>query len=227
MCIKSEEVINVVELVNKLKHLRTSKNLNVEEVAEGSGVGESYLRKLENGDRRLNIETMLKLANFYKVSLDYLCGKDTREEIFPEYEHIVDVEGMGITSLPIIGDIAAGIPMTAIPESGEYMPFDTALCRINGHNLDEYFYFRIKGDSMEPTINDKDVVLVHRQPVVENGQVAVVLCDDFENATCKRVTVAGENLILNSDNRDYAPQVHECDRCMIIGKVIGRYGVVK
>jgi len=129
--------------------------------------------------------------------------------------------------LPIIGDIAAGIPITAIPETGEYMPFDTSICSINGHRLEEYFYFRIKGNSMEPTILDNDIVLVHRQPIVENGQVAIVLCDELEKAACKRVILTGDTLILNSDNKEYSPIIFECNKCMIIGKVIGRYGVVK
>jgi repressor LexA len=212
---------------NKIKELRASRNLSIEEVSDATGIGDSLLRKLESGDRRLNVEHLFKLADFFNVSLDYLTGKDEREEVFPDEYFVKEVDGHNITMLPVIGDIAAGIPMTAIPEKGEYVPLDTSVCSINGHKLEEYFYFRIKGNSMEPTIMDKDVVLVHRQPVVENGQVAIVLCDDFENAACKRITIAGDKLILNSDNRDYAPMVHEGNKCMIIGRVIGRYGMVR
>lgn len=131
------------------------------------------------------------MAKNINVSIDYLLNLDDREEIFPNEGSVIPVDGSYITMLPIIGDISAGIPITAIPESGEYMPFDTNLCSINGHRLEEYFYFRIKGNSMEPTIMDGDVVLVHKQPTVENGQVGIILCDDMENATCKRVTIAG------------------------------------
>jgi SOS-response transcriptional repressor LexA len=43
----------------------------------------------------------------------------------------------------------------------------------------------------------------------------------------KRVTLVKDSLILNSDNKDFAPMIYEANKCMIIGKVIGRYGVVK
>ena len=209
---------------NRIKQIRISKGLSVDAVAEGISMTGSYLRKLENGQRRLNIEHLFNLAQYFNVSLDYLTGKDDRTEIFPD--QIINVDGSTIVMLPVIGEIAAGIPMTAIPENGEYMPFDTNLCNISGHSLSEYFYLRVKGDSMEPAISNGDIVLVKRQSVVENGEVAVVLCNE-ESATCKRITIARESLILNSDNKSYAPMVYDSDDCLIIGKVIGRYGVVK
>lgn len=79
---------------------------------------------------------------------------------------------------------------------------------------------------MEPTISNGDVALVRKQSVVENGEVAAVLCDG-ERATCKRVTITKDNIILNSDNKKYAPMVQETDNCIIIGKVIGHYGAVR
>lgn len=212
---------------NRLRELRNRLSLSAEEMAGVLDVSLGYYYKLERGEKRLNVDHLNKLANFKNISADYILNFDDREEVFPEYLHIQEIDGYNITMLPIIGDIAAGIPITAIPEKGEYMPLDTSVCSINGHRLEEYFYFRIKGDSMEPTILDKDIVLVRRQPTVENGQVAIVLCDELENATCKRVTIADDKLVLNSDNRNYAPMIHDANKCMIIGKVIGRYGMVK
>lgn len=212
---------------NRLRELRNRLGLSAEEMAGVLDVSLGYYYKLERGEKRLNVDHLNKLANFKNISADYILNFDDREEVFPEYLHIQEIDGYNITMLPIIGDIAAGIPITAIPEKGEYMPLDTSVCSINGHRLEEYFYFRIKGDSMEPTILDKDIVLVRRQPTVENGQVAIVLCDELENATCKRVTIADDKLVLNSDNRNYAPMIHDANKCMIIGKVIGRYGMVK
>lgn len=212
---------------NRLKDLRNRLDLSAEDMANVLDISLGYYYKLERGEKRLNIDHLNRLAKNMNVSIDYLLNLDDREEIFPNEGSVISVDGSYITMLPIIGDISAGIPITAIPESGEYMPFDTNLCSINGHRLEEYFYFRIKGNSMEPTIMDGDVVLVHKQPTVENGQVGIILCDDMENATCKRVTIAGGKLILNSDNRDYSPMVHDGNKCMIVGRVIGRYGVVK
>jgi len=212
---------------NKLRELRNRLGLSAEEIAKALDITVGYYYKLERGEKRLNIDHINKLAQLMNVRSDYLLNLDDREEIFPEGSDVWEVNSHFISMLPIIGDIAAGIPITAIPETGEYMPFDTSICSINGHRLEEYFYFRIKGNSMEPTILDNDIVLVHRQPIVENGQVAIVLCDELEKAACKRVILTGDTLILNSDNKEYSPIIFECNKCMIIGKVIGRYGVVK
>jgi len=210
---------------NRIKQLRISRGLRVDDVASGVSLTGSYLRKLENGNRRLNIEHLFALAAYFNVSLDYLTGKDDRLEIFPE-GRLMSIDGNTIAMLPVYGEIAAGIPMTAIPEDGEYAPFDTKLCSINGHALSEYFYLRVKGDSMEPTILNGDIVTVRRQSVVENGEVAVILCNS-ENATCKRITIAKGSVILNSDNKIYNPMVYDADDCLIIGKVVGRYGAVR
>jgi len=212
---------------NKLRELRNRLGLSAEEIAKALDITVGYYYKLERGEKRLNIDHINKLAQLMNVRSDYLLNLDDREEIFPEGSDVWEVNSHFISMLPIIGDIAAGIPITAIPETGEYMPFDTSICSINGHRLEEYFYFRIKGNSMEPTILDKDIVLVHRQPIVENGQIAIVLCDELEKAACKRVTIIDNKLILNSDNKNYNPLIFECNKCMIIGKVIGRYGLIK
>lgn len=212
---------------NKLREIRNRLGLTAEEIAEALNISVGYYYKLERGEKRLNVDHLNQIAQFLNVSIDYLLNLDDREEKFPSLaSNIIEVDGAGITMLPIIGDIAAGIPITAIPEKGECMPFDVNISRINGHQLDEYFYFRVKGNSMEPTISNHDVVLVHRQPVIENGQVAVVLCD-CDGATCKRITLTEKNIILSSDNKDYPPMVFDRNDCIIIGKVVGRYGEVK
>jgi len=79
---------------------------------------------------------------------------------------------------------------------------------------------------MSPHIMDKDLVLVRKQDIVDNNELAVVLCNS-ETATVKRVVFAGDKIILNSDNKQYPPQIYNADECRILGKVINRFGVVK
>jgi repressor LexA len=144
--------------------------MTAEEIAEVLNITPGYYYKLERGEKRLNQDHLNKLAKLLNVSLDYLLNLNDREEIFPDY--VAHIEESNIAMLPIIGDIAAGIPITAVPENDEYMPFDTSLCRINGNELNVYFYFRIKGSQWNQPFTDRDIVLVHKQPIVENGQVA-------------------------------------------------------
>lgn len=127
-----------------------------------------------------------------------------------------------IVKLPIIGSFAAGQPVVAIPEDNEYFPFDTKLARVEGKVIDDYFYLRVKGDSMEPNLRDGDIALVRRQPIVDNGQIAAVLCDG-ESVACKRISFANGSITLYSDNPQYPPMVFRNEQCLIIGRVIGHY----
>jgi SOS-response transcriptional repressor LexA/DNA-binding XRE family transcriptional regulator len=129
-----------------------------------------------------------------------------------------------IIMLPVYGKIAAGIPITANQEN-DFYPLDTRFISLNGYSQDDFFFLRVQGDSMEPGIFNKDLVLVRSQPAVETNEVAVILYNG-EDATIKRVTVAGDKIVLNSDNKNYPPQIYNAVDCRILGKVLQRIGKV-
>lgn len=97
---------------------------------------------------------------------------------------------------------------------------------MNGYTKDDFFFLRIKDHSMEPTIADNDLVLIRKQPTVENNEIAAVLCN-CEDATVKRVVTSGKKIILNADNKDYPPMIYNSSECEIIGKVLKKIGDVK
>lgn len=66
MEIKMNEVLTV---------LRKENNLSQEQIAEKINVSQRAYAHYEKGDRQPNIETMIKLADYYKISLDYLTGR--------------------------------------------------------------------------------------------------------------------------------------------------------
>lgn len=160
-----------------------------------------------------------------KVSL-YVHGlyklEQNSRQIDVSQEALVPIEGDKIVKLPIIGSFAAGQPIIAIPEDDESFPFDTKLARVEGKSIEDYFYLRVKGDSMEPNLKDGDIALIRKQPIVDNGQIAAVLCDD-ETVACKRVSLSNGNITLYSDNPIYPPMVFKLEQCLILGRVIGHY----
>lgn len=90
------------------------------------------------------------------------------------------------------------------------------------HNPEEYFYLVVSGDSMEPRISSGDLALVHRQPDVESGELAVVLVDG-EEGTLKRVVKRDGAVILQPFNQSYQPQIfmgEELSQLTIVGKVV-------
>lgn len=171
------------------------------------------------------------------VRLDFLSGSDkdkislhgykTKTDESTKASNEIPFKPDSIIMVPVYGRIAAGLPITAIQENDEYYPLDTSLFNVNsGHTPSDFFYLHVKGDSMEPTILDGDLVLIRRQNTVETNEVAAVLCNG-EDATIKRVTISDDKLILNPDNKAYPPQLYNACDCHIIGKVLKRVGDVR
>ena len=88
----------------------------------------------------------------------------------------------GIRTIPVLGEIAAGIPIDMIEDIQGYEQLNLDEYSVTG----KYFALKIKGDSMEPTITDGSTVIVRQQPNVDNGSIAIVAVNGFE-ATCKKV----------------------------------------
>ncbi|SDF30368.1 helix-turn-helix domain-containing protein [Sporomusa acidovorans] len=61
-------------LAERLTYLREQRNLKLKEVAEAVGITPSAVGSLEHGRRPISIETLMKMANFYGVSTDWLLG---------------------------------------------------------------------------------------------------------------------------------------------------------
>jgi len=131
-----------------------------------------------------------------------------------------------IIMVPVYGKIAAGSPIKAMGPVEEYISMDTRFYNRDGYTKDDFFFLRVKGHSMEPTIADKDLVLIRRQPTIENNEIAAVLCTN-EEAAVKRIVVLGDKIILSSDNKDFLPMIYEASECQIIGKVLKKIGDVK
>jgi len=83
---------------------------------------------------------------------------------------------------------------------------------------DRSFLVRARGDSMEPMISDRDLVLVERQPRVETNTIALVICG--EEPRIKKLIYAGDQIVLASLNSRYSPEVYrKGEGIAIVGKV--------
>lgn len=125
-----------------------------------------------------------------------------------------EVEGM-----PIIGRVAAGMPILAEQNIQGYFNLDKTFAPSAGT-----FLLRVAGDSMvDEGIMDGDLVVVKPVPTIEDGQIGIVLLDD--EATVKRVFVQKDRIALKPANRRagyktrYVKQFDKNVR--ILGKVVG------
>ena len=100
--------------------------------------------------------------------------------------------------VPVLGDVAAGSPILAQECIDDYISFDT-----QGRD-GEFFALRVRGESMlNAGILPGDLVVVHRQPTAQNGEIVVALLE--EEATVKRLSRRGGEVWLLPENENYSP----------------------
>ena len=117
-----------------------------------------------------------------------------------------------ITSIPIIGTVAAGQPLLAVENITDYFPFPAQLLP-----NEETFILRVKGESMvNMGIYDGDYLIVEKTGTAKNGEVVVALVDD--SATVKRFYAENGHYRLQPEN-DYMDPII-VDHVEILGKAI-------
>ncbi|HUX60118.1 MAG TPA: transcriptional repressor LexA [Ignavibacteriaceae bacterium] len=119
--------------------------------------------------------------------------------------------------IPIVGRVAAGIPMLATENIEGNIVIDSSYLR----NSDDCFGLRVKGDSMiNAGIFEGDILIVRQSKQANNGEIVVALLDD--EATVKRYEKKNDRIRLLPENSAFQPiEVNESKEFSIIGKVAG------
>lgn len=119
--------------------------------------------------------------------------------------------------LPVMGRIAAGVPIEAISEASHHIAVPGAMLSGRGN----HYALEVKGDSMiEAGINDGDIVVIREQDVVDNGDIVVALIEEQE-ATLKRYRRRGTMIALEAANPEYETRVFPESRVRIQGRLVG------
>ena len=126
-----------------------------------------------------------------------------------------------VKRIPLLGRIAAGIPIDAEENVEEELPIDPSLFGVS-----ECFALRVQGDSMtEAHIEDGDIAIISPQDYVENGQIAaVIVANLLPEATLKIVRRNKDSIELHSANSRYPPIVFhgpDLEKVRIVGKYVG------
>lgn len=191
----------------RLKTLRIQRKMTQSELAKKIYISQPAYSKYEVGTASPNPETLCKIADALDVSVDYLLGSDSQPA------------RPGYIRIPVLGRVAAGIPIDAIEE---VIDWEDISAEAAGDG--EYFGLQIKGHSMEPKISDGDIVIVRRQPDVESGDIAVVLVNG-DDATVKRIKKSPQGVTLIPSNPAYEPMYYSNEEIeslpvQILGRVV-------
>lgn len=204
-----------------LKIRRKELGLTLLEIANRIGVTEATVQRWESGEiKTLRQGRIAKLAEILEVSPAQLMGWDdySSENHFSQNSIPPGFEPLPKTvKRPLIGSIACGEPITAEQNIEDYVDVpEDVRCD---------FCLRCQGDSMvDAGIRDGDVVYIHIQPEVENGQIAAVRIDG--EATLKRVFWDKDTKVLQlvPANGAYSPKVYSgpaLDNVHIEGLAVG------
>ena len=121
-----------------------------------------------------------------------------------------------LSTLPLLGKIAAGTPIEAIQQNEDSVDVPKEMMPIG-----ESYALTVEGDSMlNEGIHDGDTVLIKKTNTAENGDIVVALIDDHE-ATLKRIRKKGQSIALESANPIYETKLLSAHRVKIQGKLIG------
>lgn len=190
----------------RIEYLRKKQGLTLDELGSKLGLQKSAVKKYETG-RVENIKrgTIKKMAEIFGVDPAYLMFGGDESSARVSQQKLV----------PVLGTVQCGPNGLAEEEPDGYEPADV-------QNVDEYFYLRAKGDSMEPYIREGDYVLAHKQEDIESGELAVVVVGG-EEGTLKKVLKQSNSVILQPFNNNCPTRVFvgkECDDLRIVGKVV-------
>lgn len=197
---KEVKNMNVGQRISvKMKEQKISQN----KLAKLAQISQSGLSSIIAGAVSPKENTLQAIAKALGCSVAELMGE------FPQ--GIISIIPHAI---PVVGEIACGTPILAEQNIEGYADLP------EGVHAD--FALRCKGDSMVPTFRDGDLVLIRKQPEVENGQIAAISING--EATLKHVYIRESGLMLVADNPAYEPilAAPSSDRQIIIhGLAVG------
>ena len=191
------------------------KELRVFEYIKGKISENGYAPSVREICAALNIKSTSTSQMYIDRLIDkgYLEREDGKSRTLKLSKDVEDVDAVHNYKVPLLGQVAAGLPILAEQNIEGYIDFVPAEKRIQS----ELFALRIKGESMiEAGIMDGDYVVVCRTSYVENGDIAVVIIDD--EATVKTFYRENGHFRLQPENKTMKPII--TNELFILGKVI-------
>ena len=203
-------------LYENIRRRREELGISQEELANMLGYkSRSSINKIEKGINDIPQSKIVEFAKALRITPEELMGwKIPSENNGP-------IDAIDVIKIPLLGRVVAGDPQEAIQEADEFIYIPS----MNHRRSDDYFALRVNGESMEPNLMDGDIAIVHIQPDVDSGQIAVVLIDN-QDSTVKRVFITPDGITLVADNPAvFSPRFFTNDDCLtlpvrILGRVI-------
>lgn len=203
--LSKEFIASYAQIVAKnLKRIVYESGKTQAEVARDLGINKSTLSNWMSGTRIPKMDSIDMLCNYFNVR---------RSDIMEEHKP-GEIRKCDCARIPIVGRVAAGMPLLMVEEIEDYEEVPERLLETGN-----YVAMRIHGISMEPRICDGDLVIVREQDCADDGQI-VIAAVNGDDATCKKIRRRNGQICLMSFNPAYPPQWYMPEEVEIKGLVV-------
>ena len=201
----------------RMKLRRKELGLSAERIADILNISPATVYRYENGDiEKVPGDRLAPIAAALCTTPGFLMGWEDNAQ---QMDNLIPFPSMN--KLPLIGSIACGAPILAQEHVEDFVDMPA--------HIRADFALTCKGDSMiNARIFDGDIVYIHQQDTVENGEIAAVLIDN--EATLKRVRLFDDHISLEPENPQYRPLVlwgEEMNTVRILGKAVAFTSTVR
>lgn len=209
--------------MNRIKQLREENSITQIQLAKKLNKTQQTISLYENGTNEPDLDGYIILSKLFNCTVEYVAGKsDSRNNTSN-----IDESDKKFYMCPVYGQISAGQPNWAEECIEGRLPLDPDLMGIV--NPEEHFFLRVNGESMNKIIRNGAFALIHKQDMVEDGEIAVVLVNGYD-ATLKKFTRQGDMIILEPESNDdsFKTQVYDKNTTIkILGKYVGKMEINK
>jgi len=173
-----------------------------------------FIRRLAHRARAIEIVKLPDALDTNKRFVPKVIEGDRPDAALPPNAMPIDARAM---ELPVMGRIAAGVPIAAISEVSHRVAVPGQMLSGKGH----HYALEVKGDSMTDVgINDGDIVVIRETNTADNGDIVVALVEDQE-ATLKRFRQQGNTIALEAANPAYETRLYRDDQVKVQGRLVG------
>ena len=173
-----------------------------------------FIRRLAHRARAIEIVKLPEALDKDKTFVPRVIEGDKPSASQPANAIGVEAQAM---ELPVMGRIAAGVPIAAISEVSHHVAVPGQMLSGQGH----HYALEVKGDSMiDVGINDGDIVVIRETNKADNGDIVVALVED-EEATLKRFRQQGDTIALEAANPMYETRLFRSNQVKVQGRLVG------
>ena len=191
----------------RIKSLLKENNITPYKLCKETGIGEGTFSRSIKTEDTWKLQHIKNIASYFKVSIDWLVNGNmgyNRDILIQDISN----KDLKIKKIPIVTSVSCGLPLERWQGYGNKFLYISDL----GH-YDEPFILIAEGDSMEPEIRNKDMLLCSTIPDItnfKNGKIGVVSLKtglDFSEGMVKLITFINDQVILSSLNKEYPPYI--------------------